>query len=639
MCGICGVVYNEPGRVDPAVLRKANDLITHRGPDDEGSYADEYAGIAMRRLSIIDLSTGHQPISSRDGTLHIVFNGEIYNFQELREPLEKAGYPFKTRTDTEVILALYEKEGTACVRRLRGMFAFAVWDSRNRRLFVARDRIGKKPLLYALGHGFLAFASELRCLLQWPVDRTLHAKAVDYFLSLQYIPSPHTIYKGIHKPPPAHTMLFEKGKVTVERYWDLPLGGPLLTQSVPEACEILRDKLREAVRLRLISDVPLGAFLSGGVDSSIIVALMSELSSAPVKTFSIGFEEESFSELPYAREVAQAYGTEHRELIVKPEMADVLPKLAWHYGEPYADSSALPSYYVSRETRRFVTVALNGDGGDENFAGYIRYFAMKAAKLYDAVPGPLRKATQAAAELLPESEAPFSFFWKLKRFLRSTVFTDTAARHLKMICYFSEEDKKGLYAQGMLHAAGLDRGRERADAEHYLDNAFLRAKGEDFVNTMLYVDFVTYLPECLMVKMDIASMANSLEGRSPFLDHEFVETMFRLPGDWKLKGLKGHKWILKEAFGDKLPKRIQRRGKMGFGIPLGSWFRGQLKDYWRDHVLSSEALARGYFNRSALETIWDQHQSGRRDHGYRMWALLMLELWHRQYEPDFKGFS
>ncbi|MBI5242454.1 MAG: asparagine synthase (glutamine-hydrolyzing) [Elusimicrobia bacterium] len=639
MCGICGVVYDEPGRVDRALLRKANDLLLHRGPDDEGSYVDEYAGLAMRRLSIIDLSTGHQPISNREESLHIVFNGEVYNFQELRSPLEAAGYPFKTKTDTEVVLALYEREGPACVSRLRGMFAFAVWDSRKRRLFLARDRVGKKPLLYALGPGFLAFASELRSLLCWPVDRRLNAKAVDYFLSLQYIPSPHTIYAGVHKLPPAHTLLFERGKATVERYWDLPVGRPPLKCGVPEACEMLREKLKEAVRLRLISDVPLGAFLSGGVDSSIIVALMSELSAQPVKTFSIGFKEERFSELPYAREVAKACGTDHREFIVTAEMTDVLPKLAWHYGEPYADASALPSYYVSRETRRFVTVALNGDGGDENFAGYIRYFAMKAARLYDAVPAPLRRATQAAAELLPDQEAPFAFFWKLKRFLRSAVFADIARRHLKMICYFSEEDKKGLYAPGMLHAAGLEAGRERADAEHYLNNAFIRAQGEDFVNSMLYVDFVTYLPECLMVKMDIAAMANSLEGRSPFLDHEFMELAFRMPGDWKLKGLRGHKWILKKAFKRKLPPMIQRRGKMGFGIPVGAWFRGKLKDYWRDHVLSPEALSRGYFNREALEAIFDQHQSRRRDHGYRMWALLMLELWHRQYEPGFKGFS
>ncbi|MEI8191785.1 MAG: asparagine synthase (glutamine-hydrolyzing), partial [candidate division NC10 bacterium] len=530
MCGICGVVYSEPGRVDDAVLKKASDLIMHRGPDDEGRHIDGYAGIAMRRLAIIDLNTGHQPISNRDGSLHIVFNGEIYNFQELREPLEKRGYPFKTRTDTEVILALYEEEGAACVKKLRGMFAFAVWDSRKRRLFLARDRVGKKPLLYALGPGFLAFASELRSLLCWPVERRINAKAVDYYLSLQYIPSPHTIYAGIHKLPPAHTLTFEAGKVTIERYWDLPVGEPPLKCTVPEACEMIREKLKEAVRLRLISDVPLGAFLSGGIDSSIIVALMSELSDKPVKTFSIGFQEESFSELPYAREVAQAYGTDHRELIVTADMADVLPKLAWHYGEPYADTSSLPSYFVSRETRRYVTVALNGDGGDENFAGYIRYFAMKAARLYDAVPGPLKRAAEAAAELLPEREAPLSFFWKLKRFLRSAVFADIPRRHLQMICHFSERDKEGLYTPAMLHAMGMDNDRERADAERYLDSAFLRASQADFVNSMLYVDFTTYLPECLMVKMDIASMANSLEARAPFLDHEFIEMVFRLPG-------------------------------------------------------------------------------------------------------------
>jgi asparagine synthase (glutamine-hydrolysing) len=639
MCGICGVVHQEPGRVDEGVLKKADDLIIHRGPDDEGRYVDEYAGLAMRRLAIIDLNTGHQPISNRDGSLHIVFNGEIYNFQELREPLEKRGYPFKTRTDTEVILALYEEEGAACVKKLRGMFAFAIWDSRRRRLFLARDRVGKKPLLYALGPGFLAFASELRCLLCWPVDRRLNAKAVDYYLSLQYIPSPQTIYSGIHKLPPAHTLTFEGGKVAIERYWDLPLGQPPLRCGVPEACEMIREKLKEAVRLRLISDVPLGAFLSGGIDSSIVVALMSELSEQPVKTFSIGFQEESFSELPYAREIAKLYGTDHRELIVTADMIDVLPKLAWHYGEPYADTSALPSYYVSRETRRYVTVALNGDGGDEDFAGYIRYFAMKTARLYDAVPAPLRRAVQAAAQLLPEQEAPFSFFWRLKRFLRSAVFADTARRHLQMICYFSEADKKGLYTPAMLHAMGMDKDRDRADAERYLDNAFLRASREDFVNSLLYVDVVTYLPECLMAKMDIASMANSLEGRSPFLDHEVMELAFRLPGDWKLKGLRGHKWILKKAFEDKLPARIRRRGKMGFGIPIGPWFRGRLKDYWRDLVMSPKALSRGYFNREALQTLWDQHQTRRRDHGYRMWALLMLELWHQQYEPDFKGFS
>ena len=638
MCGICGIVYAEPGRVDAARLKQANDLLIHRGPDDAGSFVDEHAGLAMRRLSIIDLATGHQPIASPDGRAHIVFNGEIYNFPELRAELEKDGYPFTTRSDTEVLLALYEKLGKDCVRRLRGMFAFAIWDSRVKRLLLARDRIGKKPLVYAEGPGFLAFASELRSVLLWPgVKAEVDPEAVDMFLSLQYIPSPRTVYREVRKLEPAHLLVYEKGRASVERYWDLPLGQGPAPSCPEEAEELIRDKLREAVRIRMISEVPLGAFLSGGVDSSAVVALMSELSDKPVKTFSIGFEEAEFSELAYARQVAKACGTDHHEFVVTADMAEVLPKLAWHYGEPYADSSALPSYYVARETRRYVTVALNGDGGDEDFAGYIRYFAMKTARLFDLLPGPARKALQLGAELLPEKDAPVSFFWRLKRFLRSAVFADLVQRHLKMICFFSEEDKKGLYAPGMLR--GVEGGRTvpgAAEAEGYLRRAFDRAGDQDFVNRMLYTDIATYLPECLMTKMDIATMANSLEGRSPFLDHELMELVFRMPGDWKLKGLKGHKWILKRALGDRIPSSIHRRAKMGFGIPLGPWFRGRLRDYWKDHVLSSEALSRGYFEETALRRMFDEHQSGRRDHGYRMWALLMLELWHRQCLPDFK---
>ena len=631
MCGICGVVFAEPGKVSFDALRKANSLIRHRGPDDDGYHTDDHVALAMRRLAIIDLSTGKQPISSPDGEVTIVFNGEIYNYRELRPELEKEGYPFKTKSDTEVIVALYLKYGPECVRRLRGMFAFALWDKPKRRLVVARDRIGKKPLVYSYKDGRLAFASEMRCLFELaPISKEIDPKAIDLFLSLQYIPSPRTIYHDVQKLPPAHYLLWEGGHLSEHRYWDLPLGQQSITKDPEEAKVLLRDKLIESTRLRMISDVPLGAFLSGGIDSSIVVACMAGLSERPVKTFSIGFEEEEFSELPYAREVARRYGTDHREFVVKAEMADVLPKLAWHYGEPYADASALPSYYVARETRRHVTVALNGDGGDENFAGYVRYFAMKAARLYDWLPGPAKKAIMAGAELLPEKDAPFSTLWKAKRFLRSAMFTDLPGRHLKMVCYFSEEDKKGLYSPEMLSRLGASSAAELEGAKHYLANAFSPAAGEDFVNQLLYADIHSYLPECLMAKVDIATMANSLEGRSPFLDHEFMELAFRLPGDWKLKGLKGHKWILKEAFRDKLPASILTRPKMGFGIPLGPWFRGRLRDYWRDLVLSDRALARGYFERAALQRLFDQHQARVRDHGYRMWALLMLELWHRE---------
>ena len=628
MCGICGAVYGDGRTPDQAFFKKANDLIAHRGPDDEGYHLAGPVGLAMRRLAIIDLSTGHQPLSYAEGALWIVLNGEIYNYLELRAELEGRGHRFKTKSDTEVVLALYQEMGPRCVQKLRGMFAFAVWDKNKRRLFIARDRIGKKPLVYAeRPGGSLLFASELRGLfaLDPGLSRRIDPVAVDMYLSLQYIPSPRTVYRDVKKLPPGHTLIWENGRITIERYWDLPVGQPPITTDVEEAKRLLRDKLTESVRLRMISDVPLGAFLSGGVDSSIIVALMSGLSSKPVKTFSIGFDEERFSETHYARMVADRYKTDHTEFVVKPGMTDVLPKLAWHHGEPYADASALPTYYVSRETRKFVTVALNGDGGDENFGGYLRYFAMKAARLTDSLPGPVRSALKAGAELLPEHDAPLGMIWRAKRFLRSTLFNDLPGRHLRMICYFAEDEKPSLYAPEFVKALGPGLGA----AARYMADAFTACEGEDFVNRMLYVDFKTYLPECLMAKVDIASMACSLEGRSPLLDHEFVELAYRMPGNWKLNGLRGHKWIFKEAFKDLLPPEILTRGKMGFGIPLGSWLRGPLKDYWAGHVLSREALSRGYFTEKGLRSLWDEHQGGRRDHGYRLWALLMLELWHR----------
>jgi asparagine synthase (glutamine-hydrolysing) len=623
MCGICGVVRKDGAAPDRGLLQTADDLIRHRGPDDEGFFVDGPVGLAMRRLAIIDLNTGHQPLSYDDGQLWIVFNGEIYNYQELRRDLEARGHKFKTATDTEVILALYKDLGTACVSKLRGMFAFAIWDKRRQRLFLARDRIGKKPLVYTDQPGYFAFASELRSLFVWGLSREINAQAIDQFLSLQYIPSPGTAYRQVKKLPPGHTLVYENGSVVVESYWDLPLGQKPITDSVEEAKRLIVDKLKESVRLRMISDVPLGAFLSGGVDSSIIVALMAEQSERPVKTFSIGFEEEEFSELKYAKVVAQLYSTEHTEFIVKAEMAEVLPKLAWHYGEPFADASALPSYYVARETRRFVTVALNGDGGDENFAGYLRYLAMNHARHFDALPGAAKTMLRAAAEFLPEYNAPHGFTWRLKRFLRSALFAEIPQRHLRMVGYFAEDHKDGLYTADFLARLGA----RAASAQQYMNQAFEKCKGEDFINQLLYVDFKTYLPECLMTKIDIATMAASLEGRSPLLDHEFVELVYRMPGKWKLKGLRSQKWIMKQAFADKLPPLIRNRNKMGFGIPLGKWFRGPLKKYWEDHVLSPRALSRGYFNEKALRRFWDEHQAGR-EHGYRLWALLMLELWH-----------
>ena len=633
MCGICGK-YNYASRepVSREEIGRMNDLLLHRGPDEEGCRVDGPLGLAMRRLSIIDLSTGRQPISNEDGSVWIVFNGEIYNFQALRADLEAKGHVFRTRSDTEVIVHLYEEKGLDFVQELRGMFAVALWDARRERLVLARDRMGKKPLFYSFNGKFLAFASELRALMAADgVGRDVDPRAVDAYLTLQYIPSPLSIFKDVKKLPPASILVLEKGRVSVKKYWKLPLDAPKLDLPVSEIKERLYKEVLEATRLRLISEVPLGAFLSGGIDSSIVVALMARLSDRPVKTFCIGFKEAEFSELRYAREVAGMYGTSHTEFVVEANMADVLGKLVRHYGEPYADSSALPSYFVSRETRKSVTVALNGDGGDEAFGGYLRYVAMKADSYWRSVPGFLKKPMLDAAALLPQ-RAPYGFFWRAAKFLRISLQHSQARRYLSTVSFFGPEDRGGLLSPGFEAALGPDIGY----GERYITDLFEVPAGQDLVNKLSYVDLNSYLPECLMTKMDIASMANSLEARSPFLDHKVVEFAFSLPGALKLRGLNGTKWILKETFRDMLPKRIYRRGKMGFGIPLGPWFRGELRDYWAGACLSEKALGRGYFNKAGVTRLWDEHQRGVRDHGYRLWALLMLELWHKEFADDYR---
>ena len=632
MCGICGIYnYGSGLPVTRESLKAMNDLMVHRGPDDEGYFAHENAGLAMRRLSIIDISTGHQPISNEDDTLHIVFNGEIYNFQELRQGLLARGHKFKTKSDTEVILHLYEEKGEDFPKELRGMFAVAVWDKRRKRLTLARDRLGKKPLYYAVTPAFIAFASELRCLLAVPgMPRDIDLKAVDSYLTLQYIPSPMSVFKAARKLEPASTLVFEDGRLSTQKYWNLPLGQRKLDGTpVEELKERLRAELAEAVKIRLISEVPLGAFLSGGIDSSVVVALMAKASAEPVKTFSIGFKEAEFSELGYARQVAEMYGTKHTEFMVEANMASVLEKLAWHYSEPYADCSALPSYFVSRETRKEVTV--NGDGGDENFGGYIRYQAMKAAGYFTALPGWAKRAALAAMEPFPEKTAPFNTVWRLRKFLQAVSQRDLAMTYLSTVSFFKAEEKERLLSDRFKN----ELGRDINYPERYISKLFNEGEGS-LTEKIMYTDLRSYLPECLMTKMDIASMANSLETRSPILDHKVVEFAHLLPDNVKLRGFTGTKWILKEAFKDMLPRKIYKRGKMGFGIPLGPWFRGELKDYWAGACLSQKALDRGYFKREELFRLWDEHQRGARDHGYRLWALLMLELWHRQFADDFK---
>ena len=614
-------------------IKKMNDLLVHRGPDDEGFYVKDGIALAMRRLSIIDLSTGHQPIANEDETVWTVFNGEIYNFQELRNELLAAGHKFKTKTDTETIVHLYEEKGEDFARHLRGMFAVALWDAKKKKLILSRDRMGKKPLFYSLDREFLAFSSELNSLISFPkIKKDVNLAAVDAYLTLQYIPSPLTIYKGVKKLDPACTLVFENGEEKIGRYWDLPLKNDGVRMPLRDVKEELSRLLYESVKIRMISDVPLGAFLSGGVDSSIIVALMAEISDKPVKTFSIGFREEEFSELKYAREVAAMYGTDHSEFIVEAEMSGILPTLVTHYGEPYSDSSALPSYYVSRETRKAVTVALNGDGGDEVFGGYLRYVGAKLAYYFQIMPDWSKKAAILSLKPFGEKNAPFNTLWRGRKFLEAVSNSSLEDIYLSTISYFKIAEKNALTTFKFQNALGKDLDYART----YIHSIFDRTKDQDLLNRLSYVDLNSYLPQCLMTKMDIASMANSLECRSPFLDHKLMEFVYPLAGDLKLKGLNRTKWLLKETFRDLLPGRIYKRGKMGFGIPLGSWFRGQLKKTWADACLSERALARGYFREEELFRLWDEHQTGKRDHGYKLWNLLMLELWHQRFLPDYK---
>lgn len=633
MCGICGIyAWRGNEKVEFESIKKMNDLLIHRGPDDEGFYIENNFAMAMRRLSIIDLSTGKQPISNETEDIFIVFNGEIYNFLELKPELLKRGHKFKTKSDTEVILHLYEEYGEDFVNYLRGMFAVSIWDKKRKKLVLARDRIGKKPLYYYFDNNYFCFSSELNSLISFgKINKTINLTAIDAYLVLQYIPAPLTIYNEIKKLPPASILVFEKGNIKIKRYWDLPLE-QISNISFEEAKLEIKRLIFESTKLRMISDVPVGAFLSGGIDSSVVVAVMSQLSSKPVRTFSIGFKEEEFSELKYAREVARMYNTEHSEFIVSEDMTDILDSLIVNYGEPYADSSALPSYYVSKITRNYVKVALNGDGGDENFAGYLRYIGTKIAYIAKKFsPDFLVKLGLILTAPFKDKTAPFNTLWRLRKLLAALDEGRMENIYLSTVSYFKINEKNELLTERFKDLVGL----EINYAQKYINELFSKVKDKEFINQLLYVDFNSYLPQCLMTKMDIASMANSLEARSPLLDHKLIEFVYPLKSSYKMKGFKT-KYILKQTFKDMLPKNIYGRGKMGFGIPLGVWFRGELKKRFEELCLSEKALSRGYFNREYLLNLWSEHQSFKRDHGYKLWALLMLELWHQKFMSDFK---
>ena len=626
MCGIAGIVRTDGHPVDRDLLARMSEAIQHRGPDGEGCFLNGSTGLAMRRLAIIDLESGQQPIHNEDRTVWVVFNGEIYNHSDLRKELETLGHEFYTNSDTEVLIHAYEQYGTAFPRYLRGMFAFAIWDERKRELFCARDRVGKKPLLYALSAGQLIFASEFSALLRHPdISREIAAEAIHYYLSFAYVPAPLTAYRAIRKLEPAHTLRFTSdGRLEIKRYWQ-PDFSKKLKISEQEAAERTLEILREAVRVRLMSEVPIGAFLSGGVDSSAVVTLMSEQTSEPVKTFSIGFEEQDFSEIDHARRVAKHLGTDHHEFIVRPEALEVLPALIEHYGEPYADSSAIPTYYVSKETRRFVTVALNGDGGDECFAGYKRHLAMRLAEIYQRLPNLLREPLIArTVEQIPDGT---SRRWRLiryaKRFLRSASLPPVE-RYLSWVNIFDCNAKRELYTDEFKQEI------MGCEPVNFLAPWYAPDDGLGVVDATLRADIMTYLPNDLLTKVDIASMAVSLEARSPFLDHHVIEFAASLPENFKLHGLTT-KYLLKHALKTLVPVENLDRRKMGFCMPIGDWLRGHMQTFMRESLLAGRVCQRRLFKHRRVEYMIEEHTSGRHDYAQQLWTLLMLELWFKRF--------
>jgi asparagine synthase (glutamine-hydrolysing) len=625
MCGIVGFVNAGSRAASRETLERMNRCIVHRGPDEDGFFVHENVALAMRRLAIIDLAGGQQPIYNQEKSSVIVFNGEIYNFQELKKDLEARGHAFETHCDTEVIVHAYDEYGADCVSHLRGMFAFAIWDFRDRSLFIARDRIGKKPLLYAhQANGDLVFGSEFTAVLAHPsVTREVDYEAIDNYLSYLCVPAPLTAFKQIRKLEPGHWLRWKDGKIETRRYWK-PDFSKKIKISEEEAVGETTRVLREATEMRLISEVPLGAFLSGGVDSSVVVALMAQASRTPVKTFSIGFEEQDYSELKYAKRVAEHLGAEYNEFIVRPNALEILPTLVEHYGEPYADPSAIPTYYVSRETRRYVTVALNGDGGDESFVGYERHVAMKFAETYHKLPRPVRRyLIEPSITAIPSPTNFRNRFVRFQRFLRAASMPK-AERYFLWLSTFDGDAKRELYTEDLKNKTAT------ANPLEFFARYISHSNGKGIIDTVLLTDLMNYLPNDLLVKVDIASMANSLEARSPFLDHKVIEFAASLPENVKQQG-KDTKSLLKKVAARLVPPEVVYRPKMGFGVPLKYWLGNELQGFTREVLLSQKATRRGLFDAKTVERLIDEQKRDAKDNSWKIWTLLMLELWFQRF--------
>jgi asparagine synthase (glutamine-hydrolysing) len=626
MCGIAGFVDTSTPELKeiPArqrLLESMCDVITHRGPDDTGMGLFGSAALGMRRLSIIDISGGHQPISGCHGSgISIVFNGEIYNFRELQNELSARGHRFRTRSDTEAIVHAYEEFGPACLEHLRGMFALAIWDENRQRLFVARDRVGKKPLYYAMPRpGTLVFGSELKSLLQFPgLERKINLKALDAYLALGYVPDPLSILEGVYKLEPAHYLLFEKDEVHISRYWDFQYDEPDYELTESRVIADLQALIDEAVRIRLVSDVPLGAFLSGGVDSSTVVGFMARNMNQPVKTFSIGFREDSYDELKYARMAAQHYSTDHHEFVVTPDICQVVDQLVWHLDEPFADSSAIPTFMVSKMAREFVTVVLSGDGGDELFAGYTRYVVDKKRRGFQRVPRFIREGVIGpVSAALPHGT--------LGRNYLHNISLGTTARYTDSVSVFTALGRRALYSAGFSSALDNSGGVLAS-----MNELAAKVKTGEELDRLLYIDSKTYLPGDILTKVDRMSMAASLEARVPLLDHKLIEYVTRIPAGMKMLGL-DTKHIFKRAVRGLVPDAILDRPKQGFGVPIQQWINDELKEYIRDVVTDSRTVSRGYFEGKYIEMLFEEHRRSRRDHSMQIWSLFMFELWNRAF--------
>ena len=624
MCGITGFISKD--RDEPIADREARlesmcETIRYRGPDEQGMIVRGHAALGMRRLSIIDVKTGQQPIFNENESLAIVYNGEVYNFQGLRRELRSIGHKFRTNSDTEVILHAFEEFGPECLQKLRGMFAFAIWDFRSERLFIARDRLGKKPLFYTVTPaGDFVFGSELKTLLEHPgVGREIDHSALDAYLTFGYVPEEFCIFRGVKKLLPGHYLTFADGVVRTEKYWDLDLSEPDDSPTEDEWAERLREKVREAVSVRLVSEVPLGAFLSGGIDSSTIVGMMAGLSPNPVKTFSIGFNEDSFDELKFARIAAKNFGTDHHEFIVTPKLFDVIDDIVWHFDEPFADQSSLPTYMLAKLAREHVTVILSGDGGDELFAGYSRYLVDHGRRRFDLLPSLIRRQLIGRLSLaMPHGGHGKNLLYNIS--------LEATERYVDNISAFNGPRKSYLYSRDFAQTLNGN----GSSAEQQFIRMGEKMPIHDPIARRLYLDSKTYLPGDILTKVDRMTMANSVEARVPLLDHELVELVAKIPSRFKMNGTET-KSILKRAMNDLVPAEILYREKQGFGVPIGEWINDQLKERMDQELCESRTSARGYFDQKYVRVLLDEHSKGRRDHSTELWMLWMLERWFRKY--------